>query len=112
MSPQRSGRLAYWHAGGAIESQTGSMTRGRAVGLFVFYIRETLEGFERGDIAGAVYCARSSLQIADAIVACEAWRRSAGDPGVRATHEFSRVWLTNAFIVKKLLNILDRRGQT
>jgi hypothetical protein len=112
MSPQRSSRLGYWHTGGAIESRSGPMTRQRAVGLFVFHVREALDGFERGDVGGATYCARSSLEIANAIIECEAWRRSAGDPGVRATHEFSRVWLTNAFIVKKLLNILDRRGQT
>jgi hypothetical protein len=112
MSPQRSGRLGYWHAGGAIESRAGSMSRQRAIGLFAFYAREALDSFERGDVGGAIYCARSSLEIADAIIECEAWKRSAGDLGVRVTDEFSRIWLTNAFIVKKLLNILDRRGRT
>ncbi|HXQ16834.1 MAG TPA: hypothetical protein VN814_19645 [Caulobacteraceae bacterium] len=111
MSPQRSSRLAYWHAGGAIESRAGSMTLQRAAELFVFYVREALRGFERGDTGGAIYCARSSLEIAHAIIECEAWNRSAVYPGVRLTHEFSRIWLSDALIVKKLLNILDRLGQ-
>ena len=112
MSPQTPGRLGYWHSGGAIESRSGPMSRQRVVGLFAFYVREALDGFERGDVWGAIYCARSSLEIAHAIIQCEAWKRSAGDPGVRVTDEPSRLWLTNAFIVKKLLNILDRRGRT
>jgi hypothetical protein len=112
MSPQHSGRLGYWHVGGAIESRTGSVTRQRAVGLFVFHLRAALGGFERGDVGGAIYCARRSLEIANAIIAWAAWNRAAGELGVRATHEFSRLWLTNAFIVKKLLNILDRLERT
>ena len=110
MSPQRSNVLAYWHAGGSIESRSGQISRQRAVRLFVFYVREALDGFERGDAAGALYCARSSLEIADAIAECEAWSRSAAYPDVRLTGEFSRLWLSDAFIVKKLLNNLDRLG--
>jgi hypothetical protein len=108
MAPQRSGPLGYWHAGGAIESRSGPMTGQRSVGLFAFYVREALDGVGRGDVGGAIYCARSSLEIANAIIEREAWKRSAGDPGVRVTDEFSRLWLSDAFIVKKLLNILDR----
>jgi hypothetical protein len=33
---------------------------------------------------------------------------SFGSSRVRVTHEFSRLWLSAAFIVKKFLNILDR----
>jgi hypothetical protein len=109
MSPQRRGILAYWHSGGAIESRSGPIAARRAVELFAFYVREALAGFERGDAGAATHCARCSLEIAAAIGECEGWRRStnAAADG-RATHEFSRLWLSEAYIVKKLLNILDR----
>ena len=108
MSPRRRGPLAYWHCGGAIESRSGPILHQNAVELFAFYVREALAGFERDDVRAASYCARCSLEIAAAIGACEAWRRSTAAADVRATHEFSRLWLSDAFIVKKLLNILDR----
>jgi len=108
MSPHRSGPLAYWHCGGAIESRAGAITLQRAVSLFAFYGDEALAGLARGDNRAAIYCARSSLEVAAAIIDCLAWRRSAGATDVRAPHEFSCLWLSEAFIVKKLLNILDR----
>ena len=109
MSPQRRSGKAYWHAGGSIESRSGPMTHDRSVILFQFYAREAIAGFERGDRGATLYCAVASLELADAIIEYEAWMRSAAPAGVRATHEFSRLWLTHAFIVKKLLNNLDRR---
>jgi hypothetical protein len=112
MSPRRSNTLAYWHAGGSIESRSGQIIPQRAVRLFVFYVREALEGLERDDLSGATYCARCSLEIASAIIDCEAWNRSAIDRSIRLTHEFSRLWLSDAIIVKKLLNILDRLRQS
>ena len=109
MSPRRPGPLAYWHSGGAIESRSGPIVRQRAAELFAFYVREALAGFERGDSGAATYCARCSLEIAAAVGECEGWRRStAAADDVRATDEFSRLWLSEALIVKKLLNILDR----
>jgi hypothetical protein len=108
MSPQRVKRLGYWHAGGSIESRSGQISRQRAIELFAFYAHEAISGSERGDAGGAIYCARCSLEIADAVIESEIWNRSAAPAGVRATREFSGVWLRNAFIVKKLLNILDR----
>jgi hypothetical protein len=108
MSPQRRGPLAYWHSGGAIESRSGPIAAQRAVALFAFYVREALAGFERGDSGASNYCARCSLEIAAAIGECEGWRRATAAADGRATHEFSRLWLSEALIVKKLLNILDR----
>ena len=108
MSPHRSGPLAYWHCGGAIESRSGPITLERAVNLFAFYGHEALAGCARGDDRAATYCVRSSLDIAAAIIASLAWRRATGATDVRASHEFSRLWLSEAFIVKKLLNNLDR----
>jgi hypothetical protein len=109
MSPQCRAPLAYWHSGGAIETRSGPIARQRAVELFAFYVRDALAAFERGDSGAATYCARCSLEIAAAIGDCEGWRRStAAADEVRATDEFSRIWLSEALIVKKLLNILDR----
>jgi hypothetical protein len=108
MRSQRSGPLAYWHSGGAIESRSGPIAHQRAVELFAFYVSEAIAGFERGDCGASIYCARCSLEIAAAIGACEGWRRSTAAADVRATHDFSLLWLSEAFIIKKLLNILDR----
>jgi hypothetical protein len=112
MSPQRRAPLAYWHSGGAIESRSGPITGQRAVELFAFYVREAFAGFERGDSGASTYCARCSLEIAAALGECEGWRRSTAAADNRATHEFSRSWLSEAYIVKKLLNILDRLDLT
>jgi hypothetical protein len=109
MSPERRNTKAYWHAGGSIESRYGPLTADRAVGLFAFYACEAIAGFERGDLSAARYCAGSSLEVADAIIESEVWNRSAAAMGARAAGEFSPLWLTHAFIVKKLLNNLDRR---
>jgi hypothetical protein len=77
MSPQRSGRLAYWHAGGAIETRSGPITPQRAAALCRFLAEEALASVLRGDLAAGAFCARTSQEVADAIVECEAWRRSA-----------------------------------
>ena len=109
MSPERGNTKSYWHAGGSIESRSGPITADRAVGLLAFYACETIAGLERGDLRAALYCAASSLEIADAVVESVVWNQSTAPMGARPTGEFSRLWLTHAFIVKKLLNNLDRR---
>lgn len=86
MSPQRSGPLAYWHSGGAIESRAGPLTRRRAQELLQFYADEVIAGFDRDDVAAVMFCARVSLDIAAAIVAADAWQTAAQ---VRVSHEIT-----------------------
>jgi|HubBroStandDraft_5_1064220.scaffolds.fasta_scaffold286887_1 hypothetical protein len=109
MTPHRRGPLAYWHSGGGIESRAGTLNRERAIQLFAFYAREALVGFANDDEDAALFCSRVSLELADAVIETAVWSRAAGEPVVRATGEFSQLWLRNAFIVKELLNYLDRR---
>lgn len=86
MSPQRSGPLAYWHSGGAIESRSGSLSRRRAQELLQFYADEVIAGFDRDDVAAVTFCARASLDIAAAILAADAWQAAAQ---VRVSHEIT-----------------------
>jgi hypothetical protein len=73
MSPQGSGPLAYWHSGGAIESRTGPLTRLRAQELLRFYADEVAAGFDREDPTAVIFCARMSLDLAEAVLAADAW---------------------------------------
>jgi hypothetical protein len=73
MSPRRSGPLAYWHSGGAIESRSGPLNRPRAEELLQFYADEVVAGFDRGDLAAVLYCLRASLDLAAAMLAADAW---------------------------------------
>ena len=74
MSPHRSGRLTYWHSGGGVEGRSGPLTRRRALELLHFYVGEVIAGFQRRDIAAVIFCVSTSLDIASAIVAADAWR--------------------------------------
>jgi hypothetical protein len=74
MSPRRSGPLAYWHSGGAIESRAGPLSRTRVQELLRFYAEEVVAGFDREDLAAVTYCARVSLDLAAATLAADAWR--------------------------------------
>jgi len=86
MTPQRSGPLAYWHSGGAIESRTGSLSRLRALELLRFYAGEAIAAFDRDDVAAGMFCTSRSLDIAAAILAEDAWRKASR---VRVSHEIS-----------------------
>jgi hypothetical protein len=83
MSPERTGPLAYWHCGGSIEHRSGSLTRQRAAQLFEFHIAEALAGLAAKDFTAAWFCARTAIEIADAMFAAEVWRRSTGAAGIR-----------------------------
>jgi hypothetical protein len=83
MSPHRSSLLAYWHSGGCLESRSGPLTRLRALELFRFYAHQAFEAFERRDVAAVIFCARTSIDIAAAIAAADAWRAAS----VRVSHE-------------------------
>jgi hypothetical protein len=74
MSPRRSGPLAYWHSGGAIESRSGPLTRPHAEELLRFYADEVVAGFDRQDTAAVLYCMRASFDLAAAMLAADAWR--------------------------------------
>jgi hypothetical protein len=82
--PDRPGPLAYWHCGGSIEHRSaGSLTQLRAAQLFEFYAAEALDSLAAGDFAAAEFCARTGIEIADAIFAAAAWRRTACAGSVR-----------------------------
>ena len=107
MNPHREGPLAYWHCGGTIESRSGVLSPRRAARLFVFYAAQSLAGFEAEDADAAIFCGRMSLEVAAAMLAAGAWKRANCAADIRVRHEFSELWLRNAFIVKELLNYLD-----
>jgi hypothetical protein len=77
MSPHRTGPLAYWHSGGGIESHLGPITRTRGQELLQFYADEVLAGFDRGDPAAVIFCVRTSLDLAEAMLAADAWQAAA-----------------------------------
>ena len=114
MTPHRIGPRTYWHSGGAIEGRRGTMGRQRALELFYFYVREALAGLKNDDADTFAFCARISLELADALCDFEQWALAAGPHPVgceaRVWRENSRRWLTNASSVKKLLNYLDSLG--
>jgi hypothetical protein len=116
MTPHRIGPPSCWHSGGNIERCSGGLSRRRAVRLFAFYVREALAGFAENDAAKAIFCARNSLELAEAICEAELWGRAAAPPAAdceaRVRRENSREWLTNASTVKELLNYLDSLGRT
>jgi hypothetical protein len=78
MAPQRSGRLTYWHAGGAIETRSGPISLQRANALRRFFADEAAAAVQRSDLAVGDFCAGKALEIAHAVIRCESWRRSAG----------------------------------
>lgn len=116
MTPHSAGRRAYWHAGGALESRPGTITRHRALQLFSFYAGEAICSAANDDIDAFAFCARTSLELADALCDLESWGHAASAlPSgceARVWRENSRTWLTNAARVKKLLNYLDRLGSS
>ena len=111
MTPHRNGPRAYWHSGGAIESRRGGISLRRALALFRFYAREAVRSAAQEDTTAHVFCARTSLELADALCEFERWTLAAGPLSAgceaRVWRENSRRWLTNAASVKKLLNYLD-----
>ena len=88
MTPERGGPLAYWHSGGSIERRLGPLSRQRAAELFDFYLAEALAALAAKDFAVAGFLARTALEIADATIAAEAWRRSARAGHVRLRGDF------------------------
>ena len=78
MSPQRSGPLAYYATAGSVLCRSGAEVTASAASLLAFYRREAIEGRRLGDEAGATFCARMALQLAQAAARADAWRRAAG----------------------------------
>lgn len=111
MTPHRTGPRAYWHSGGAIESRRGAIDRQRALELFRFYVGEALSSAASDDADAYIFCARASLELAEALCGLERWAAAARPDRAgceaRVWREHSRTWLTNAASVKKLLNYLD-----
>jgi hypothetical protein len=95
MSPHRLGLLAYWHSGGGIESRSGPLSRRRALQLVRFHLGEMVAALERRDNDAARFSAGSSLDLASAIVAADAWKAAAAS-AVRAPGENTAVWLRKA----------------
>ena len=111
MTPHRTGPRVYWHRGGSIESRRGSIDRQRAFALFRFHVGQALTSAAIDDADAYVFCARTSLELADAVCDLERWTAAAvpdqAGCEARVRRENSRKWLTNAASVKKLLNYLD-----
>ena len=83
MTPDRTGPLTYWHCGGSIEHRSGSLTQQRAAQLFDFYVTEALAGSAAEDFPVAWFCARTAIELIEAILAATAWERSACTERVR-----------------------------
>jgi hypothetical protein len=88
MTPERAGPLTYWHSGGSIERRLGPLTRQRAAELFDFYLAEALAALAAKEFTAAWFLARTAIEIADATIAAEAWRRSACARRVRLRGDF------------------------
>jgi len=88
MIPERAGALAYWHSGGSIERRSGSLSWRRAAQLLNFYLAEALAGCAADDPAAAWFCARTAIELAEAMFAAEAWRRTACGGSVRLRGDF------------------------
>ena len=93
MSPHPRGPLTYWHSGGGIESRSGSLSRRRALELVEFHAGEMLIAIERRDRSAVRFCAQTSIDIALAIAAADAWQAASAGPSVRVSHENTATWL-------------------
>ena len=80
MSPARTGPLAYWHSGGAIEGRAGPLSRDAAFRLLQLHAAERMAAIERQDPVAVDYCAAAWREIAAAIAAADAWRAAATAP--------------------------------
>jgi hypothetical protein len=77
MSPQRSGKAAYWCSGGTVLRRGGPIAATEADALLSFYIAEALALIVADDLAAARFCAGMALELASAIEAAGDWRRAA-----------------------------------
>jgi len=87
MSPQRTGALAYYAAGGSVISRSGAKVSASAAALLAFYQQEATARRLIGDEAGSIFCSRMALELAIAIARTDDWRRATAGVGRQAAAE-------------------------
>lgn len=78
MNAERAAALTYWPSAGVVMSRQGELGLASAISFVRFLGRQAQQCRMKGDAGGARYCALVALELAQAVVAADDWRRAAG----------------------------------